>query len=172
MHLIFIAAAGLLIAALPARAGQARPAPRADVPRGTDDRRPASPDEHARAEGHWDPNHVEKSERKTAQAQGVVRRARPSKSELHRKSETRADGSRRTEEQRSEVKETARGDVKDDSKIVSETKPNPQGGTTTTREVTRSHDEPGSDKDRKSTTKETIVRDANGNVVSDQKKSE
>jgi hypothetical protein len=115
---------------------------------------------------------VEKSERKTAQEQGAVRRARPSKSELHRKSETRADGSRRTEEERSEMKETARGEVKDESKMVSETKSNPQGGTTTTREVTRSHDEPGGDKDRKSTTKETIVRDANGKVVSDQKKSE
>ena len=172
MHRILTAAASLLIAAVPARAGQEQPAPRTDARRGTDDRRPASPDEHAQAEGHWDPKHVEKSERTTAQAQGVVRRARPSKSELHRKSETRADGSRRTEEERSEMKETARGEVKDESKMVSETKSNPQGGTTTTREVTRSHDEPGSDKDRKSTTKQTIVRDANGNILSDQKKSE
>jgi hypothetical protein len=172
MHRILSAAAGLLIAALPARAGQEQPAPRTDVRRGTDDRRPESPDEHARAEGHWDPKHVEKSERKTAQAQGVVRRTRPSKSEVHRKSETRGDGSQRTEEQRSDAKETARGEVKDESKMVSETKPNPRGGTTTTREVTRSHGEPGGDKDRKSTTKQTTVRDANGNVVSDQKKSE
>jgi hypothetical protein len=171
MHRTLTAAAVLLVAALPARAGQA-PTPGTDVRRGTDDRRPASPDEHARAEGHWDPKHVEKSERKTAQEQGAVRRARPSKSELHRKSETRADGSRRTEEERSEVKETARGEVKSESKIVSETKQNPQGGTTTTREITRSHDEPGSGNDHKSTTKQTIVRDANGNVLSDQKKTE
>jgi hypothetical protein len=50
MHRILTAAASLLIAALPARAGQEQPAPRTDVRRGTDDRRPASPDEHARAE--------------------------------------------------------------------------------------------------------------------------
>jgi hypothetical protein len=168
---ILTIAATLLVGALPARAGEA-PTPPTDVRRGTDDRRPMSPDEHAQAEGHWDPKHVEKSERKTAQAQGSVRRARPSKSELHRKSETRADGSRRTEEERSEVKQTVRGEVKDQSKIVSETKRDAQGGTTTTREVTRSHDEPGSDNDRKSTTKETVVRDANGKVVSDQKKTE
>jgi len=172
MHRTLFGAAALLIAALPARAGESQPAPRTDVRRGTDDRRPESPDEHAEAQGHWDPNHVEKSERKTAQAQGSVERVRPSKSELRRKTETRADGSRRTEEERSDVKETAGGEVKEQSKVVSETQRNPQGGTTTQREATRSHDEPGSRNDRKSTTKQTIVRDAHGKVVSDEKKSE
>ena len=172
MHRTLFGAAALLIAALPARAGEDQPAPRTDVRRGTDDRRPESPDEHAKAQGHWDPDHVEKSERKSAQTQGSVKRARPSKSELHRKSETRADGSRRTEEERSDVKEIAGGEVKDQSKAVSETVRNPQGGTTTKREVTRSHDAPGSRNDRKSTTKETIVRDASGKVISDEKKSE
>ena len=133
MHRIVYCAAALLLAALPARAGQ-QAGPRTDVKQGTDDQRPSSPDQHAKSAGHWDPKHVEKSERTTAQAQGVVRRARPSKSELHRKSETRADGSRRTEEERSDVKETARGEVKNESKIVSETKRNPQGGASAKRE--------------------------------------
>ena len=116
MYRILSGAAALLIGALPARADQRQPAPSTDVKGGT-----ASPDEHARAEGHWDPDHVEKSERRTGKAAG--RRAIPSRSELHRKSERRADGSTRTEEERSEVKET-------------------------------------------------IVRDASGKIVSDQKKSE
>lgn len=168
MHRILLGAAALLAAVLPARAQQ--PAPPTDVNRGTSDQRPASPDEQAKAQGHWDPQHVEKNERRTARGNGP--QARPSKSELHRTTETRADGTTRTEEQRSEVRETPQGEVKNESKIVSETQRNAQGGTTTTREITRSHDEPGSKNDRKSTTKETIVRDANGNVVSDQKKKE
>jgi len=167
MYRILSGAAALLVGALPARADQRQPAPSTDVKGAADDRRSASPDEHAKAQGHWDPDHVEKSERKTA-----GRRATPSRSELRRKSETRADGTTRTEEERSEMKETARGGVKDESKLVSETRRNAQGGTTTTREVARSHDEPGSDKDRKSKTQETIVRDARGKIVSDEKKSE
>jgi hypothetical protein len=167
MYRILSGAAALLVWALPAQADQRQPAPSTDVKRGTDDRRSASPDEHAKANGHWDPDHVEKSERKTA-----GRRATPSRSELRRKSETRADGTTRTEQERSELKETARGDVKNESKVVSETQGNAQGGTTTTREVTRSHHEPGSDNDRKSKTQETIVRDASGKIVSDEKKSE
>src|SRR5712671_5746771 len=133
MHRLLSAAAAALMAALPARAD-------AQQTGGTDDTRPASPDQHAKTEGHWDPHHVEKSERKTAQPAG--KRVTPSKSELHRKSETRADGSTKTEEERSDVRETARGEVKNESKIVSETQPNARGGTTTTRDVTRSHDEP------------------------------
>ena len=56
-------------------------------------------------------------------------------------------------------------------KTSSDTVRNPKGGTTTTREVTRSHDAPGV-KATKKTTKETVVRDAAGNVVSRKKTSE
>ena len=77
MHRILIGAAALLVAALPARAGQQQPAPNTDVNRGTDDRRPASPDDHAKSQGHWDPKHVEKNERRTARGPQAADVERP-----------------------------------------------------------------------------------------------
>jgi hypothetical protein len=90
---------------------------------------------------------------------------------MRQKTETKADGSRHVEIERSSVTETPNGDVKDEMKSSADTVRNPKGGTTTTREVTRSHDAPGI-KGTKTTTKETVIRDASGNVVSRKKTSE
>ena len=169
MQRILYGLIGLCLLALPARADDRATAQPPDVNLGTDDQRAASPDHHAQVKGHYDTSHVEKSERRTAQNQG--RRARPSRSELHQKTETKADGSKHVELERSSVTETPDGDVKDEMKTSSDTVRNPKGGTTTTREVTRSHDAPGV-KATKKTTKETVVRDAAGNVVSRKKTSE
>ena len=170
MHRIIYGLAGLCFAALPARADDRAAAQRIDLNQGTDDQRAASPDRHAQVKKHFDAKHVEKSERRTAQNQGR-RKTQPSRSELHQKTETKADGSKHVEIERSSMTETSKGDVKDEMKSSVDTVRGPRGGTTTTREVTRSHDAPGV-KGTKKTTRETVVRDAAGNIVSRKKSAE
>jgi len=169
MQRILYGLVGLCLAAAPARADDRASPPPTDANLGTDDQRAASPDHHAQVKGHYDPKHGEKSERRAAKNQG--RRARPTRSEMHQKTETKADGSKHVEIERSSVTATANGDVKDEMKSSTDTVRNPKGGTTTTREVTRSHDAPGA-KATKKTTKETVVRDADGIVVSRKKTSD
>src|SRR5207248_251127 len=125
---------GLCLMGLPAR-GDDRSTPPPDPNLGTDDQRAASPDHHAQVKEHFAAKHVEKSERRSARTQG--RRIRPNRSEMHQKSETKSDGSKHVEIERSNVTETPNGDVKDEVKSSTDTVRNPKGGTTTTREVTR-----------------------------------
>jgi hypothetical protein len=57
----------------------------------------------------------------------------------------------------------------DKSTVTSDTDKNAMGGTTTKIEKKSTHDAPGTANDRATDTKETVTRDAKGDVVKDEK---
>ena len=82
-----------------------------------------------------------------------------------RKVERRADGSTRSEVERTRSYDDGSGETKDHEKTVTDSRPGNRGGRIITREVNREHDAPGSAKDTKTHSKETIEKDATGKVI-------
>jgi hypothetical protein len=170
MRVIGYLVTGLALAVLPARADDTgKPAVQSDVNRGVDANTPKAPDHHGKVERHWDPDHVEAKERSSAR-NDVVRstkskKVRPETTEEHRKVEKRADGSTRSEVEKTHSYDDGSGETKDHEKTVTDSKDNDQGGRTVTREVNREHDAPGSANDHKTHVKEKIEKDAKGNVI-------
>jgi len=162
---------GLALAAAPARADDPpKPPATPDVNRGVDANTPKAPDHHGKVEHHWDPDHVEAKERSTAR-NDVARtgkskkKVRPSTTDEHRKVERRADGSTRTEVEKTRTYDDGSGETKEHEKTVTDSKNNDRGGRTVTREVNRERDAPGSANDHKTHVKEKIEQDAQGNVI-------
>jgi hypothetical protein len=169
MRVIAYLITGLALAALPARADDTgKPPVQSDVNRGVDANTPKAPDHHGKVERHWDPDHVEAKERSTARndaARKSKKKVRPETTEEHRKVEKRADGSTRSEVEKTRTHDDGSGETKEHEKTVTDSKDNDRGGRTVTREVNREHDAPGSANDHKTHVKEKIEKDANGNVI-------
>jgi len=169
MRLIAYLVTGLALAAAPARADE-KPPVQSDVNRGVDANTPKAPDHHGKVERHWAPDHVEAKERSTARndvsrTSKSKKKVRPETIEMHRKVEKRADGSTRSEVEKSHSYDDGSGETKDHEKTVIDSQDNDRGGRTVTREVDREHDAPGSAQDRKTHVKEKIEKDAQGNVI-------
>jgi hypothetical protein len=167
MRVVAILVTGLALAAQ-ARADE-KPAAQSDVNRGVDANTPKAPDHHGKVERHWDPDHVEARERSTARNDAARttrsrKTVRPETTEEHRKVEKRADGSTRSEVEKTRSYDDGSGETKDHEKTVVDSKVNDNGGRTITREVDREHDAPGA-KNQKTHVKEKIEKDANGNVI-------
>jgi hypothetical protein len=167
MRVIAFLVTGLALAVLPARADDTgKPAVQSDVNRGVDADTPKAPDHHGKVERHWDPDHVEAKERNTARNDvGSKKRIRPETTDEHRRVEKRADGSARSEVEKTRTYDDGSGETRDHEKTVVDSKVNDRGGRTITREVNREHDAPGSANDHKTHVKETIEKDAKGNVI-------
>ena len=170
MRVIAYLITGLCLAAVPARADDAgKPPATPEVNRGVDANTPKAPDHHGKVERHWDADHVEAKERSTARNDAArtssKKKVRPSTTEEHRKVERRADGSTRTEREKTRTYDDGSGQTKEHEKIVTDSKDNDRGGRSVTREVNRERDAPGSANDRKMHVKEKIEKDAQGNVI-------
>jgi hypothetical protein len=162
MNLIPYLLTGLALVAAPAKADDAAKAT-TQVP---SDTTPRSPDRRAKAERHWAPDHVEAKERSNAQVGSASKKTRHNETtDVHRKVEKRSDGSSHSELEKTHVYDPGSGETTDHEKTVVDSKSNDNGGRTITRDVTREHDAPGSANDHKTHAKETIEKDANGNVV-------
>jgi hypothetical protein len=69
-------------------------------------------------------------------------------------------------------KKHKRGHTTDTTKVESSAHKKLNGGTVSKTETTVDHDRPGISKDAKSKTTETVERDANGNVIRHEKKTD
>jgi hypothetical protein len=171
MRIIAVLITGLALAALPARADDTpKPPATPDMNRGVDANTPKAPDHHGKVERHWDADHVEANERRTARNDAAgksksKKKVRPSTTDEHRKVERRADGSTRTEVEKTRTYDDGSGETKEHEKTVIDSKDNDRGGRTVTREVDREHDAPGSANDHKTHVKEKIEKDGQGNVI-------
>ena len=115
MRVIAYLVTGLALAAAPAKADE-KPAAQSDVNRGVDANTPKAPDHHGKVERHWDPDHVEAKERSTARndaarASKSKKKVRPETREEHRKVERRADGSTRSEVERTRSYDDGSGET-------------------------------------------------------------
>lgn len=95
-------------------------------------------------------------------------RAADEKSEMKKDGHVNADGTGKV----TTTKKVKRGRVTRTEKSEHALRKNVKGGTTETRETTVAKDRPGIGNDSRATEKETIERDAQGNVVRHEKKAD
>jgi len=171
MRVIAYLIIGLALAAAPAKADDTgKPSAQSDENRGVDANTPKAAGHDGKAERHWAPDYVEAKERSTprndaARMARSGKKVRPETREERRKVEKRADGSTRSEVEKTRSYDDGSGETKDHEKMVTDSKPNDKGGRTVTREVDREHDAPGTAHDSKTHVKEKVDVDAKGKVI-------